>query len=289
MRVTSLLITPLLLSPLWITWAGTDRASAHPTGDITTSQYAGLWLTPNAVLIDHVVDLAEVPAHRAIHEADRDHDGSPDPAELELYAVRACTRVAAATRLRVAGVERRVTVFAHAVDAPIGGAGLRTLRLECALRAPAPLHRSAAVDYRNNAFPGGVGWNEVTVTGDRVAIVASTAPPHSASARLTAYPSDALTAPTDMRKAFVRVRPGGMAQAGVLPGPGGVAAHPGTIPAADHGLGTDTAVARRDPADDRDQWRPALAGWLALALGLLAVTAFAFRGQITRRWPRRAR
>ncbi|MCQ4213549.1 nickel transporter, partial [Streptomyces longispororuber] len=50
--------TALLLTP-------TDRAAAHPLGNFTTNTYDGLVTTPTQLRVDHVEDLAEIPATQA--------------------------------------------------------------------------------------------------------------------------------------------------------------------------------------------------------------------------------
>ena len=39
--------------------------AAHPLGNFTINHYAGLWIEPDAVLLDVVIDQAEIPAFEA--------------------------------------------------------------------------------------------------------------------------------------------------------------------------------------------------------------------------------
>ena len=76
-------------------------AAAHPLGNFTTNQYAGLRVTAAGVDIDYVLDLAELPAYQARRtEIDTDRDGVSTPAENDAYATRTCSAAAAAGRSR---------------------------------------------------------------------------------------------------------------------------------------------------------------------------------------------
>jgi ABC-type nickel/cobalt efflux system permease component RcnA len=92
------------------------------------------------------------------------------------------------------------------------------MRLVCAFRAALPTALTAAtiVSYEDTSFPERIGWREITVVGDGTTIGAAGAavsvpPTTTASARLSAYPTDLLATPLDMRAASVVVTPGGPA------------------------------------------------------------------------------
>ena len=67
--------------------------AAHPLGNFTVNHYDGLVATPHELRIDHVEDLAEIPAAQAVPDVDTDHDGRPSAAELDAWAATAaaCT------------------------------------------------------------------------------------------------------------------------------------------------------------------------------------------------------
>ncbi|MBA2577029.1 MAG: nickel transporter, partial [Euzebyaceae bacterium] len=65
-------------------------ASAHPLGNFTTNTYAGLAVTPDAVRIDYVLDLAEIPALQARQRIDADSDGEVGEAEGRRYREDEC-------------------------------------------------------------------------------------------------------------------------------------------------------------------------------------------------------
>ncbi|WP_328468527.1 sulfite exporter TauE/SafE family protein [Actinoplanes sp. NBC_00393] len=182
-------------------------ASAHPLGRFTVNQYAGLRIAAEAVHVDYVVDLAELPAFQARSEqVDTDADGAVSPAEASRYAATACADDAGQLRVTVAGETVPLTVSRSAVTFPPGEGGLVTLRLECALLAAVTVPDPATVTFRNDAHPSSIGWREITATGDGFALTSSDVPESSVSGRLSAYPEDPLTSPSDVRSATVAVR-----------------------------------------------------------------------------------
>jgi hypothetical protein len=79
------------------------------------------------------------------------------------------------------------------------------MRLECPMHGKAQLREGQQIAYRDGNFAGRIGWHEVTVVGDRLAVLASDAPAQSLSARLTSYPANLLQSPLDQRTASFQV------------------------------------------------------------------------------------
>ncbi|MFF7241348.1 nickel transporter [Streptomyces collinus] len=188
----------LLLAP-----AG--AASAHPLGNFTVNRYDGLVTAPGQVRIDHVEDLAEIPATQA-GPAVR-HLGLP------AWAEQRCAGAARDSRLTVSG--RSVTLTPGSARAALrpGQAGLHTLRVECRFTAPLPRAKAVTVGFHSAGATGGPGWREITARGDRTTLTATDVPKTSVSHELTTYPKDLLSSPADTVDASLRVRPGGPALA----------------------------------------------------------------------------
>ncbi|MGP4091149.1 nickel transporter, partial [Streptomyces sp. KR55] len=105
-------------------------ASAHPLGNFTVNHYDGLVAAPGELRVDHVEDLAEIPATQA----------GPDVERLGVtaWARQRCADAARASEATVDGRTVRLDVAdSHARVLP-GQAGLDTLRVECRLTAPLP-------------------------------------------------------------------------------------------------------------------------------------------------------
>ena len=204
--------------------AGAAPAAAHPLGNFTVNSYSGLRVAPDRLVVDHVLDMAEIPTFQTRQAIDGDHDGQVSGAEAAGWRDRECQRLAAGMRATLDGRALPLRVTGSSLAFPDGVGGLETLRLECALAAPLPVGGGHAVAYADDNLAGRVGWREITAVGDRTTLEAADVPARSASARLTAYPKDQLGSPPDQRTAALRFRPGGPPAAAPTGGPG--AAHP---------------------------------------------------------------
>ena len=176
---------------------GAARAAAHPLGNFTVNTYSGLRVGPDRLVVDYVVDLAEIPAFQARQQVDADHDGRVGGAEATRWRDRECPRLAGGLWASVDGRALALAVTGSRLTFPEGVGGLETLRLECTLVAPLPAGRDAArtLAYADGNQEGRVGWREITAVGDRATLEAADVPAASASARLTVYPSDQLSSP----------------------------------------------------------------------------------------------
>ncbi|MDX6361920.1 MAG: nickel/cobalt transporter (NicO) family protein, partial [Streptomyces sp.] len=179
--------------------AGT--ASAHPLGNFTVNRYDGLVAAADRLRVDHVEDLAEIPATQA----------GPDIKRLgmERWARQRCTTAARDSRVTVDGHDVALTVGTSLARVRPGQAGLDTLRVEC--RLTAPLSEGAESVRFHAAVDSGPGWREITARGDRMTLTASDVPRTSVSRRLTSYPKELLSSPSDTASASLRIRPGGPA------------------------------------------------------------------------------
>ncbi|GAA2498857.1 nickel transporter [Streptomyces gobitricini] len=207
-----------------------QAARAHPLGDFTVSQYDGLVVAPGRLTVDHVEDLAEIPASQERGRVDTDRDDRLTPAELSAWAGARCATAARGARLVVGGGDTRpVTVAGAKAEERPGQAGLRTLRVTCALTAALPREENARIGYAPAAVAAGPGWREITARGDRTTLAATGVPGESVSRRLTAYPEDLLSSPPDASSAAFTVRSGGPALTGPDEAAGGSPA-PGVLP-----------------------------------------------------------
>ncbi|MFF9089316.1 nickel transporter [Streptomyces sp. NPDC014991] len=184
--------------------AGT--ASAHPLGNFTVNRYDGLVAAPGQLRVDHVEDLAEIPATQAGPEIERLGLGG--------WARQRCARAAADSALTVDGRTAALTAARATARPRPGQAGLHTLRVECRLTAALPRAGAVTLRFHSAGAAGGPGWREITARGDRMTLTATDVPRTSVSHELTTYPKDLLSSPADTATASVRLRPGGPALAG---------------------------------------------------------------------------
>ncbi|GAA3642360.1 hypothetical protein GCM10022420_015470 [Streptomyces iranensis] len=188
-------------------------AEAHPLGNFTVNRYDGLVVTPGTLRVDHVEDLAEIPAAQAKPEIDRDGDDALSGRELGAWAARRCAGAAEGARLTVDGREVPVRAGRAQARQRPGQAGLPTLRVECRLTAALGDGERATVAYRPRDIGTGPGWREVTAQGDRMTLTDANVPKTSASHRLVRYPAGQLSSPPDQRSAALKVEAGGPALA----------------------------------------------------------------------------
>lgn len=236
-------------------------ATAHPLGNFTVNVYGGIIVQPDAIVIDYVVDMAEIPAFRERRSIDADLDDTVDEQESLRYGSSTCARLADGLGVRVDGKGIALAASGvHALTFPPGAGGLSTLRLECRLSGAATIAPDTAVSVVDRNFPDAIGWREITAAGDGVTLSNSDVPDISATRRLTAYPAAEL--PPDVRRAAFSASPGGPRLA-ALP-------EPGASP-----VGSDaTAIGDRDGGllaslIGRDELTPLLvAAMIAVALGV---------------------
>ncbi|MFF4630797.1 urease accessory protein UreH domain-containing protein [Streptomyces griseorubiginosus] len=180
-------------------------ASAHPLGNFTVNRYDGLVAAPGQLRVDHVEDLAEIPATQA----------KPDLKRLGTteWAAQRCQKAAEGAKVTVDGRPADLVVRSSHARLRPGQAGLNTLRVECRLTAPLPEDASVSLGFHSAGTDSGPGWREITARGDRMTLTGSDVPAKSVSKELTTYPQELLSSPADTVTASVRVRPGGPALA----------------------------------------------------------------------------
>ncbi|MFD5596923.1 sulfite exporter TauE/SafE family protein [Streptomyces griseorubiginosus] len=160
---------------------------------------------PGRLSVDHVEDLAEIPATQA--KPDLERLGTTE------WAAQRCQKAAEGAEVTVDGRPADLVVRSSHARLRPGQAGLNTLRVECRLTAPLPKEASVSLGFHSAGTDSGPGWREITARGDRMTLTASDVPTKSVSKELTTYPQELLSSPADTVTASVRVRPGGPALA----------------------------------------------------------------------------
>jgi nickel/cobalt transporter (NicO) family protein len=196
-------VTAVLTAACALALLPSSSASAHPLGNFTVNRYDGLVAGPGALRVDHVEDLAEIPATQA----------KPDIEKLGMteWAAQRCQKAAEGGKVTVDGRTVALTVRSSHARVRPGQAGLDTLRVECRLTAPLPEDATVALGFHSAGTDSGPGWREITARGDRTTLTKSDVPTKSVSDELTTYPQELLSSPADTVTASLRVRPGGPA------------------------------------------------------------------------------
>jgi ABC-type nickel/cobalt efflux system permease component RcnA len=183
---------------LWLSLALPTIAWAHPLGNFTINHYAGLNVSREAITIDYVLDMAEIPAFQEITLFDMNKNGQPDSSETTAYHPAKCESVRSDLTLRVDDRLVTLTPASSSVDFPPGAGGLPTLRLTCAFTAPIT-DNASQIEFADNSYAERIGWREIVVTGDQAGLQGQFTST-SISQRLTAYPGDMLNSPLDQRQ-----------------------------------------------------------------------------------------
>ncbi len=159
-------------------------ASAHPLGNFTVNRYAGIEIAGNEVYVRYALDLAEIPTYQL--GATMRQPG---------YAARLSRRLV----LTLDGRRAALRVVDERLTSRPGAGGLETLRLDVVYRASG---QGRELAFEDTAFPGRIGWREVTVAArDGARIVETSASEVSESDVLRAYPKDLLRSPLDVSSA----------------------------------------------------------------------------------------
>ena len=183
---------------------------AHPLGNFTINHHAGIRVEPDRVLLDVVIDQAEIPTFQAVMSLDEDVDGELSEDERLAAGTAGCTSVGEALSLMVDGAAAPLRVIEAGVTFPPGNGGLPTMRLVCTLESPlaSPLAAPTAIVFEDRFEPTRIGWREMTVTGSATTISDTDLPTDTPTDRLTAYPTTLSAAP-DIRTATFTATPGG--------------------------------------------------------------------------------
>jgi nickel/cobalt exporter len=171
---------------------GVGTAAAHPLGNFTVNRYAGIELAGSEIYVRYALDLAEIPSYQLRDEVRRAGFAARVARDLEL--------VLDGRRIPLRVVERRL-----ATNPGVGG--LETVRLDVVYAAESP--GGTMLRFRDGAFPGRIGWREVTVAGrDGARVIESSVPATSESDALRSYPGDQLRSPLDTAGAAAKIRLG---------------------------------------------------------------------------------
>jgi len=188
--VSAILIAAHMLVPV---------GQAHPLGNFTINHYAGLHVSREAIFVEYILDMAEIPAFQEIDALDANRNGQAEAAETAGYDAAKCSSLEPDLELRLDDRLVALELVSSALEFPPGVAGLPTLRLTCGFRALLDAEEeNIRATFRNNAYPKRLGWREIVVVAEGISLNGDF-PTTSLSDRLTRYPQDMLSSPLDQR------------------------------------------------------------------------------------------
>ncbi|HEV8697742.1 MAG TPA: hypothetical protein VGQ89_08620 [Candidatus Limnocylindrales bacterium] len=189
-------------------------AVAHPLGNYTINRYAEVRVEPDHVLLDVVIDQAEIPTFLARQNFDLDGDGSVSDEETDGGRVDACRTMAGSIELTAGGAPLELVTLEAGLSFPPGVGGLSTMRQTCAFQArlSSPIGDSPTViTYVDRSFPQRLGWREIVASGSDVTLAAIEGKLRetSVSQRLLSYPTDLIATPIADEQLAVEATLGG--------------------------------------------------------------------------------
>jgi ABC-type nickel/cobalt efflux system permease component RcnA len=193
-------------------------ASAHPLGNFTINHYAEVRIEVDRILLDVVIDQAEIPTFQARQDFDLDGDGSVSGDEIEAGRLTACDDVRGSLTLTLDGSPLDIDLVEADLSFPLGAGGLSTMRQVCAFetRLERPLGDGpATVGFTDGSYTERLGWREIVATGSGVTLRAVEGELRDAtlSGRLLSYPEDRIATPLSDDALVVEASIGGSALA----------------------------------------------------------------------------
>jgi len=192
-------------------------ASAHPLGNFSVNHAHALRITPDHVVDDAVVDIAEIPTAQAEGAVDVDGDGTESPGELADYGAQQCAALLGDLTLTVDSIPTPLELTRSSFARLPGAAGLTTTRLECRLEATIAVRAGIDLALVDRFESDRIGWHEITATADGAHLIDAPVPTRSPTDGLRSYPVDLLRSPMNVREATLRVAPGGSTAAAAEP------------------------------------------------------------------------
>ena len=196
----------LLLVLAMLALVAPAAASAHPLGNFTTNHFTRIEVAGNRLYVTYVLDLAEIPTFQErgkVHELGR-----------AAYGRRLSRQIGRRLAVTVDGRRLALHLIAQEIGFPRGAGGLHTTRLEAVYGAGPLAGGEAQIGYRDESFPGRLGWKEVVVQArDGARLASANAPSKSVSNELRAYPKDLLSDPLNVTSAALAADPGSSAGA----------------------------------------------------------------------------
>ncbi len=202
-----------LTAGLVAAWPAT--VAAHPLGNFTINHYAGLRVEVDRVILDVVIDQAEVPAFQARQDFDLDADGSVSDDEIDAGRVAACQALTSALSLTVGeSTNAELRLVEAGLSFPPGVGGLTTMRLVCLFEAALdrPIDASPTrLSFSDGSFRERLGWREIVAVGSGVRLEAIDGDLRATgiSDRLRRYPDDRLASPLSDETLTVDATAGG--------------------------------------------------------------------------------
>jgi nickel/cobalt exporter len=181
----------------WLAFAGASWA--HPMGNFSISHYSKIQVGMERVDLLYIIDMAEVPTFQEKPEIDLNNNGEIEVAEKGNYLSKKVDTLTRGLNLEINGVDVSLTKVSDQVDMLPGGLNLPTMKITIRYYSdltPTALKATNSFHFRDNNFPGRVGWKEIVAQpAEGVEFIESSVPAADKSQELTDYPADPTVSP----------------------------------------------------------------------------------------------
>jgi nickel/cobalt exporter len=170
------------------------QAFGHPMGNFSISHYAGIHLGADAVELQYLIDMAEIPTFQEMQSGGMTADAG-DP-RTKAYLKAKAQEFAQGIALTLDGRALVLRAVSQNVIFPAGAGGLPTMKMGFVFRAAMHETCSCELGYGDANFPDHAGWKEIVVSsGAGVRLADGNAWSKDRSTRLTDYPTDLVNSP----------------------------------------------------------------------------------------------
>lgn len=245
-----------------------SQTGAHPLGNFSINHYSALHLTPEALEVRYILDLAEIPTFQVMQaSALVATAGHPS---IAAYLEQQGQSLRDGLSLTLNDQPLPLTLMTSEALFPAGAGGLPTLKLSVVYRASYPVltpQMTYTLAYHDKNFAGRTGWQEIIATaGTDVVFIQSSVPTTDRSRALTDYPTDVLNSPPQTLEATVLFQ-----YVGGLPLPSATTTTPAVQePGAPLGLAANRQGTPRNAFTELVVAPQRSAGVIALALAIAA-------------------
>jgi ABC-type nickel/cobalt efflux system permease component RcnA len=195
---------------LLICVGGRSLSLAHPMGNFSVNHYAKITIGKDSIEIHYLIDAAEIPTFQAMQQ--NEFQSGPELAATREYLSREAEVFKKNLVLMVSGQPLPLQTKSTGIIFPPGAGGLPTMKMSFVYGATLSGGRpdvfsagAGSIYYRDENFPGRIGWKEVVaVAGPGVTFLSSSAPTLDRSSELSNYPTDLLNSPPHDLEASIR-------------------------------------------------------------------------------------
>jgi nickel/cobalt transporter (NicO) family protein len=192
----------------WLAFTGASWA--HPMGNFSISHYSKIQVGMQRVDLLYIIDMAEVPTFQEKPEIDLNNNGEVEAAEKGNYLSKKVDTLTRGLNLDINGVDLRLIKVSDQLDMLPGGLNLPTMKITIRYYsdlAPTALKAANSFHFRDNNFPGRVGWKEIVARpAEGIEFIESSVPAADKSQELTVYPEDPTVSPPQDSAAVVTFR-----------------------------------------------------------------------------------